>query len=149
MWVSRKESPVPDPHFGEARMAAAMNLPSRFLSDLPPELVEGLSPRASIEAEIRNLREQSTWHPQREERPTSAPKTPARSKIREQIVPFPGTSAETTSRFNATDRVVHKQFGTGVVLDKESKRCRGGHGSVRGNPSSSRRRWRYMERIED
>jgi DNA helicase-2/ATP-dependent DNA helicase PcrA len=98
------------------------NLPSRFLSDLPLELVDGLSPRASLEAEIRNLRDQTTWSPQREERPAPAPLTPDRRKIREKIVPFPGTSTTGPLRFGAADRVAHKQFGAGVVLDSRNRR---------------------------
>lgn len=98
------------------------NLPSRFLSDLPPELVDGLSPRASIEAEIRNLRDQTTWNPQHEERTAPEPMTPARRKIREKIVPFPGTSTKINLRFTAADRVRHKQFGAGVVLDSRDRR---------------------------
>ena len=92
-------------------------LPSRFLGDLPVDLVEGLNPRVSLEAEIRNMRDQTHWAA--EPVPSSEPESPAREYLRTKIVPFPGHRKTEPTRFKPNDRVIHKDFGTGVVLESK------------------------------
>ncbi len=85
------------------------NLPSRFISDMPTSLIDGLSPRAAAESDIRSFREQTSWQP-------STSKRQPNDKIRSKIVRFPGTTS-----FKTNDRVKHPIFGLGRVIESNNE----------------------------
>ena len=116
------------------------NVPSRFLSDLPVELTSGVSPGLANTTDQRNLREQTRWDtpkftqkeptaPKKPKRPEvpplppepSPPKSKTRSKLRDKIVPFPGSQSKNKpqTKFVSGDRVRHPQFGPGMVIESE------------------------------
>ncbi len=90
---------------------AEANLPSRFLSDIPPDLTQGLSPRIKAQGDIERFREQTRWEPVAAPSPRT---TESNSKIRSKILPFPGTTADT--KFKTNDLVKHPLFGRGRVI---------------------------------
>ena len=109
------------------------NLPSRFLGDIPAELVEGLSPRLKADQSQTRFSEQTRWdtpvfgagtRAKREnkrfadqDRPKSRFSKP-KSKLADNIIPFPakGPSDKAKGRFVANMRVKHAKFGPGVVV---------------------------------
>jgi DNA helicase II / ATP-dependent DNA helicase PcrA len=105
--------------------SADTKLPSRFLGDLPPDLVEGLSPRTRLEAEIREIQQQTTWElPSRSVAPQTPPPVSQNSALKERlrakIVPFPGAKpALQPARFQSNDRVTHASFGEGTVIESK------------------------------
>ncbi|MFW5749004.1 MAG: ATP-dependent helicase [Chloroflexota bacterium] len=99
------------------------NAPSRFLSDLPPELVEGINPNLANTTERRHHQEQMRWDTQVPGR--TMEQTPrggtGNSRLRDKIVPFPRsqrTEADYT-RFKSNDQVRHKVFGNGHVIESK------------------------------
>jgi len=89
------------------------NLPSRFLGDMPLELIEGISPKTSVESQIRNLHERITAQSRRETAPTTKDDVAAR---RGQL---PAPVQNLATRFQMNDRVRHEQFGPGQVIESK------------------------------
>lgn len=115
------------------------NTPSRFLSDLPSELVEGLKPQISARAEVSRLREEVTWKPMREsrlnqdlarERDRNQQKRTPNNAIRGKIIPFPSKSksdsparssaSEGETKFSGGQKVYHYKFGIGTVIESKN-----------------------------
>jgi DNA helicase II / ATP-dependent DNA helicase PcrA len=90
------------------------NAPSRFLADLPSELVDGLNPKITIDAGRRSLREQTVWEPRAAQTRT---KPITQGKFASKITPFPGFS----TKFKTNERVIHEQFGEGSVIESKSR----------------------------
>lgn len=89
------------------------NTPSRFLSDIPTTIIHGASPMLKNLNDQRDYREQTRW----DATPTPPPsRSELRDKLREKIVPFPGSS---NTRFKPNDKVKHKMFGAGHVVESK------------------------------
>jgi DNA helicase-2/ATP-dependent DNA helicase PcrA len=92
------------------------NLPSRFLADLPANLIEGLySSGSASRRDSLSYQRETTW----DQAGFSAP--------RAKIIPFPGASAAKLppkpelppTQFKPRMRVHHPKFGEGVVLESQ------------------------------
>ncbi len=102
--------------------SSSANSRSRFLADLPGDLLDGAPPGLSVDSARQSFREQTRWNPTvRPSTPPAPPNPPAephRSRLRDKIVPFPGMSAGggQSTRFKSGARVQHKMFGVGTVI---------------------------------
>ncbi len=117
------------------------NSPSRFLTDLPPGLLNDMPAGLGALGNQRNFKEQTTWDAptQKITRAASPPppvndsarggftraETPQtksldklRGKLRDKIVPFPGMEAS-GGKFRRNTRVSHGIFGAGMVIDSK------------------------------
>jgi len=107
---------------------ATVSTPSRFLGDIPTNVLTGQTSKVYLSSTAQNLKDQTRW-----ERP-SQPQTPSyqgthSGNIRDKIVPFPGTSGGKpaqsrpaaaplpTSAFRSGQKVRHEKFGAGTVLE--------------------------------
>jgi len=94
------------------------NEPSRFLEDVPPELVEvmgGRSPRSTVRGAATGNGSgwgRGSWDATRPSRADEARAEATRAAFAET----PQTSAPTEPGFAAGERVQHKHFGIGVVV---------------------------------
>ena len=94
------------------------NEPSRFLEDIPPELVEvmgGRSPRSTVRGAATGNGSgwgRGSWDATRPSRADEARAEATRAAFAET----PQTSAPTEPGFAAGERVQHKHFGIGVVV---------------------------------
>jgi len=78
---------------------SSMNAPSRFLTDIPDNLMEGVSPATANRRDRQRYAEDITW----EERPAYG-----------KVIPFP---AAPSLQFQSGVRVYHAKFGEGVVIE--------------------------------
>jgi len=104
--------------------SANANVPSRFLTDLPVDLVEGLSPKLRVQNEIERFREETSWDRSRFSDRTAAVSSGGNNKLRSKIVPFPGTQSGTNSssiptQYKTHDLVQHQIFGRGRVIESK------------------------------
>ena len=72
---------------------------------------------------LKNLNDQRDYRQQTRWEPTPAapppPKSELRQKLRDKIVPFPSSSK---TRFKPNDKVMHKMFGAGHVVESKIER---------------------------
>lgn len=116
------------------------NAPSRFLADLPPQLMDGLTTKVAQAGNQQSLREQMRWQssqtewgPSRLQRDLAEARqrdlerngssddtleNEGNERVRSKIVPFP---AQKSTKFSANQRVRHGVFGVGMVI--EAKRA--------------------------
>ncbi len=81
-------------------------IPSRFLSDIPPELTEGVSPRLQTQRDRSGYQREIEW--QRDDQPISGGK----------IISFDKAARKQRElRYKAGQRVYHSKFGEGTVID--------------------------------
>ncbi len=93
--------------------SSSLSEPSRFLSDLPRGIVDGISTRLLNQMGRDSYNRATTWSP------TSAPPTrDANPSIRNKIMPFPsGASAsKALPKFPIGTRVFHSKYGAGIVV---------------------------------
>ena len=102
--------------------SSSANSRSRFLADLPGDLLDGAPPGLSADSARQSFREQTRWNPavrpSTPPAPPNPPVDPHRSRLRDKIVPFPGMSAGggQSTRFKSGVRVRHQMFGVGTVI---------------------------------
>lgn len=92
--------------FGES----SPSIPSRFLSDIPPEITDGLSPRITQERSYQSFLEETTW-----DRPIPSER---QLDIRSKVAPLPGKPA---LQYKSGQRVRHAKFGDGQVIESQMK----------------------------
>jgi DNA helicase-2/ATP-dependent DNA helicase PcrA len=89
--------------------------PSRFLSDIPTDIVEGLSPRLMQDRTRQSYLDDTTWdRPQLSE---------GQRAIRANVTPYNGTAGTRRAtpdkndlQFRAGQKVRHAKFGDGIVI---------------------------------
>lgn len=92
--------------------------PSRFLSDIPVGIVDGVSTRLLNQMGRDSYRQTTTWEmPTQRQMPPREPNPAFRGKI----TPFPGTQ-KPPPQFPIGTRVFHSRYGAGIVLNSR------GHG---------------------
>ncbi|MBZ0276924.1 MAG: UvrD-helicase domain-containing protein, partial [Anaerolineae bacterium] len=89
------------------------SVPSRFLADIPPRLMQGVSPRLRQQHDMTSYVEDTTW----DDEPEEAPLTRRQEQIRSRIAPF---ASANSPKFRSGVKVQHPRFGEGIVI--ESKR---------------------------
>jgi DNA helicase-2/ATP-dependent DNA helicase PcrA len=80
-------------------------IPSRFLSDIPAELTEGVSPRLQTLRDRTGYETATRWE-------RNTPSTPKNVISFEKAV-----RKQRETRFKAGQRVFHSKFGEGIVID--------------------------------
>lgn len=122
---------------------ANVSTPSRFLADIPPNVLTGQTTKVHQASLAQRMQDQTRWErpaPPPTQAPTFTPSAgggrPNQPKpyegthtpnIRSKVVPFPGSSAAKSSppraqaapvsAFRSGQKVLHKTFGKGTVLD--------------------------------
>ncbi len=87
------------------------NIPSRFLADLPAELVDGMISSGNAHGrETYNYQRETTWDQSGFSRPRS----------RSKVIPFPNMD-EPQLQFKTGMRVQHTKFGEGTVIESQRK----------------------------
>jgi len=106
---------------------ATVSTPSRFLGDIPANVLTGQTSKVYLSSTAQNLKDQTKW--ERPGQPSPQPYQGTHSgNIRDKIVPFPGKAGGgspkpasaaplPTSAFRSGQRVRHAVFGAGTVLD--------------------------------
>lgn len=104
------------------------NEPSRFLGDIPPHAIDGITPRVQGQASYQNYRRDTSWDRSsssfsRQSQLSSQPE--GNIRIRSKIMPFPSSSGSTSSGKSATyptgQRVHHATFGAGIVTETRGR----------------------------
>lgn len=91
------------------------SVPSRFLADIPPDLLEGVSSRMRQQYDFNAFMEDTTWDDDGiEEEP---PLSEQQQTIRSRIAPFSPAPRAPQSRFRSGVRVQHPKFGEGIVIE--------------------------------
>jgi DNA helicase-2/ATP-dependent DNA helicase PcrA len=103
--------------------SSSANSPSRFLADLPENLLDGMSPTTRAYADQRRFREQTRWS-STAFGSTSGDEVDVselRNGVRGKIVPFPGMKPKDASptQFKTNDVVTHRVFGEGRVIESK------------------------------
>jgi DNA helicase-2/ATP-dependent DNA helicase PcrA len=93
--------------FGES----TPSIPSRFLSDIPVGLTDGVSPRIAQDYSYKQFLDETTW-----DRPSLSERTQA---IRAKVAPIPTSKKEL--KYKAGQKVMHAKFGDGTVLESVAK----------------------------
>jgi DNA helicase-2/ATP-dependent DNA helicase PcrA len=86
---------------------SSMNLPSRFLTDIPDELMEGVTPMTAHRRERQRYEQETTW----DWEPSS------RSLSTERAIGNTPPVTRPTLQFQSGIRVYHGKFGEGVVIE--------------------------------
>lgn len=105
-----------------------VQMPSRFLEDIPIALIGGDIPPHLLKQKARRHVESATrWDadepatPRKDRAPKeNAPRSANSEKLRRKIVPFPGNQDDATT-FKRDDKVQHPVFGDGQVLESKSQ----------------------------
>jgi DNA helicase-2/ATP-dependent DNA helicase PcrA len=93
------------------------NTPSRFLSDIPIDLTEGVSSPIRHAADRQRFQRETSWEPSRLDRDLSRQTEQGQTnKLRGKIIPFGGMSPP-QSRFRSGQSVSHPTFGEGLVIE--------------------------------
>jgi DNA helicase-2/ATP-dependent DNA helicase PcrA len=87
------------------------SLPSRFLSDIPPRLTEGLSARVMQNRQYQAFLDETTWGDEPEEALTER-----QADIRAKVMPF-APAPKPPARYKSGLRVFHSKFGEGIVIE--------------------------------
>lgn len=109
---------------------AMVSTPSRFLADIPQNVLVGQTGKVFISGASQRYQEQTRW-----ERPALPSQQPPEGthtgSIRGKIVPFPGTggsgsgsggqSATPVSAFRSGQKVRHASFGAGTVIEVKGR----------------------------
>ncbi|MCB9454249.1 MAG: UvrD-helicase domain-containing protein [Anaerolineaceae bacterium] len=88
------------------------SVPSRFLADIPPHLLEGVSSKLRQQYDFNAFLEDTTWDDDEEE-----PLTERQQTIRARIAPFSPPASAPKPRFRSGVRVQHAKFGEGIVIE--------------------------------
>ncbi len=99
--------------------SSSANTPSRFILDLPSNLVEGITPKLQAQGDMQHFQEQTRWS-SGAFAGGGAQKSGTIGRFKDKIVPFP---KERSTKFKTHDLVMHKIFGPGRVI--ESKKSGG------------------------
>jgi DNA helicase II / ATP-dependent DNA helicase PcrA len=91
--------------------------PSRFLLDLPQELINGGSPGTTAERTFASYYRSTSWDDVSPKAQAQTTRT-ANSQSDGKIIPFPGANV---NQFKAGMRVYHAKFGEGTVLGSRIK----------------------------
>jgi ATP-dependent DNA helicase UvrD/PcrA len=83
-------------------------MPSRFLADIPPRLMEGMSAKLLQHHDQRRFLEETTW--ERDEPAVS-------NRVRRQLAP--PAAKKPDLRFKAGQKVRHSKFGDGIVINSQ------------------------------
>jgi DNA helicase-2/ATP-dependent DNA helicase PcrA len=86
------------------------SLPSRFLSDIPTRLTEGISARVTQTRNIQQFEEETTWGEERENLSSR------QRDVRAKITPFSSPS-QPALKYKTGLRVFHSKFGDGIVIE--------------------------------
>lgn len=94
--------------------------PSRFLVDIPANVLEGVSTKLKGRAGEEMYRRATTWGTP--STPASTSNRPSNDKVRGKIMPFPtGAHGNSASRpkpaYPVGQRVFHAKFGAGMVIE--------------------------------
>lgn len=114
-----------------------VQVPSRFLKDIPAELTGGtLPPKLAAQQAQSQMKSATRWDsdtrwnadedtPPRKSRASGekAPRSASSEKLRRKIVPFPAGkhSDNTATTFKRNEKVQHPAFGEGLVIDSKSQ----------------------------
>jgi DNA helicase-2/ATP-dependent DNA helicase PcrA len=106
------------------------NVPSRFLADLPPERIEGLTPRATSRTDQTRYRADTTWASastsnagqSRLARDLARGTGASGSSASGKIIPFSkaGGAPKPALRFTSGATVRHPKYGSGTVIQSKS-----------------------------